>query len=264
MTQIGITEQGDAAVYASWKKWVYDKQLPAILITKDPRELIRSNQELFCGNLKGNVILHATITGMGGTVFEPGVKNWAVQLDFLEEVLNKSYFHKERLVIRLDPIIPTFAILNDVYLENIINISKFAVKNNLRFRTSFFDYYPHVRERFSKLALENPPQMAELILNLNKAQPELHLPLDSRIAFLEVLKEYTGLTDEMIEICGEPGMKCTGCVSQKDLDIFGIKLDEDPITGKQRPACACLGLKKELLDNKHPCMHNCMYCYWKN
>ncbi len=264
MTQIGITEQGDAAIYDSWKKWVYDKQLPAILITKDPRELIKNNQELFCGNLKGNVILHATITGLGGTIFEPGVKNWKIQLDFLKEMLSKGYFHKERLVIRLDPIIPTFAILDSTYLESLIDISKFAVENNLRFRTSFFDYYPHVRERFAKLALENPPKIAEFIVNLDKAQPELHLPLESRIAFLEVLKEYAGLTDDMIEICGEPGLKCTGCVSQKDLDIFGLKIEESLPAGLQRPACACLGIKRELLDNKHPCKHNCTYCYWKN
>lgn len=31
----------------------------------------------------------------------------------------------------------------------------------------------------------------------------------------------------------------------------------------QRPACACLGIKYELLNNKHPCAHKCAYCYWK-
>lgn len=51
---------------------------------------------------------------------------------------------------------------------------------------------------------------------------------------------------------------------KKDLDIFGIELDKDPETGMQRPACACLGIKRELLDNNHPCAHGCLYCYWKS
>ena len=53
-----------------------------------------------------------------------------------------------------------------------------------------------------------------------------------------------------IEICGEPGINCTGCLSERDLDTFGVELDKDLETGMQRPACACLGIKKELLNNK--------------
>lgn len=76
MVQIGITERGDAAIDTVWKTWVYEKGLPAILITKDTVKLITENPGLFIGDeLKGNVILHATITGMGGNWLEPNVPN---------------------------------------------------------------------------------------------------------------------------------------------------------------------------------------------
>lgn len=261
MIRIGITEQGDAALNNGWKSWVYEHNNPAILITKNPKKLIEENRELFFGdNLKGNVILHATITGLGGTCFEPNVQSSFDTLMFLTKCVSDSSFHKERLVIREDPIVPAFAIVDEAYRENLFNIAKFAVDNNTRYRTSFFDYYPHVRERFNELDNKVSP----LIEKLNNIQPELHLPLETRLRFLEILKKNTSLTDEMIEICGEPGMKCTGCVSQKDLDIFGISLEDEIEQGFQRPACACLGLKKELLNNKHPCGHNCIYCYWKD
>jgi hypothetical protein len=31
----------------------------------------------------------------------------------------------------------------------------------------------------------------------------------------------------------------------------------------QRPFCACLANKKELLKEKKQCRHNCLYCYWR-
>jgi len=34
-------------------------------------------------------------------------------------------------------------------------------------------------------------------------------------------------------------------------------------TSGQRKVCACLSLKKELLNHRGQCQHNCLYCYWK-
>lgn len=261
MVQIGITERGDAALNTGWKKWVENWQ-PAILITKNVIKLIEENKQLL---LNGNVIIHATITGLGGTQWEPNVPYYKNILEFLEKQI-KYDFPKERLVIRCDPIIIPFidpdleVYKNYNYKSVITEILNFAIDNNLRYRISFFDYYPHVRERIKDL----PQNLA--IEKLNQMQPELHANIILRQSFLDMVKDYIssrgGKTE--VEICGEPGLPCTGCLSKKDLDIFGIKLDEDPETGVQRPACACLGLKRELLNNKHPCKHNCVYCYWKN
>jgi len=259
MVQVGITERGDAALNTSWKKWVENGQ-PAILITKNVIKLIEENKQLL---LNGNVIIHATVTGLGGTRWEPNVPNYKKVLEFLEKQIRYG-FPKERLVIRCDPIfIPFMAPETQSifdYKSIISEILNFAIDNDLRYRISFFDYYPHVRER-----VKNLPQTL-VIEKLNQIQPELHANILLRQGFLAMLEDYIttrgGKTE--VEICGEPGLPCTGCLSKKDLDIFGIELDKDPETGMQRPACACLGIKRELLDNKHPCAHGCLYCYWKD
>lgn len=259
MVQVGITERGDAALNTGWKKWVENGQ-PAILITKNVIKLIEENKQLL---LNGNVIIHATVTGLGGTRWEPNVPNYKKVLEFLEKQIRYG-FPKERLVIRCDPIFIPFMAPETQSLFNyksiITEILNFAIDNNLRYRISFFDYYPHVKERVKDL-----PQTL-VIEKLNQMQPDMHADILLRQGFLAMLEDYitvrSGKTE--IEVCGEPGLPCTGCLSKKDLDTFGIELDKDPETGMQRPACACLGLKKELLDNKHPCAHGCLYCYWKD
>jgi DNA repair photolyase len=259
MVQVGITERGDAALNTGWKKWVENGQ-PTILITKNVIKLIEENKQLL---LNGNVIIHATVTGLGGTRWEPNVPNYKKVLEFLEKQIRYG-FPKERLVIRCDPIfIPFMAPETQSifdYKSIISEILNFAIDNDLRYRISFFDYYPHVRERVKTL-----PQTL-VIEKLNQIQPELHANILLRQGFLAMLEDYITTRGKKteVEICGEPGLPCTGCLSKKDLDIFGIELDKDPETGMQRPACACLGIKRELLDNKHPCAHGCLYCYWKD
>lgn len=288
MVSVGITERGDAALSNEWNPWV-EKGLPAILITKNPVKLINENPLLFSkSNRHGNVILHATITGMGGyAIFEENVPHWNQTLSKLQKILDNPDFDRSRIVIRQDPIFVPFLIaMGSGYMDMAMEVSKFAKKNGLRYRMSFLDLYPHVKVRMlnacqklddqeDKMRAElakggalmvnhEHPHAVELYNKIIKLQPEMHLPLNTRLDFLELLKNKTGLTDDEIEICGEPEMKCTGCLSKRDFDTFGIELDKDPDTGFQRPACACLGLKKELLSNKHPCGHKCVYCFWKD
>ena len=260
MASIGITERGDAALTKEWYSWVYKNHQPAILITKDPRKLVKENRSLFFGEVKGNVILHATITGLGGTPIEPGVTNYKEQLNYLSDCLQNPDFHRERLVIRQDPLIPFF-IQDPEYQGAVTEIAKFASNNGLRYRISFLDYYNHVKDRFA-IIKEQYPRWTVCINNQNKYQTDLHIKLSLRESFLQSLIDL-GIPESIIEICGEPGMKCTGCISQRDLDIFGISVTETLLKNMQRPACACLGIKYELLNNKHPCAHNCAYCYWK-
>ena len=257
MIQIGVTERGDAALNSDWKDWVYLFHQPAILITKNPIKLIEDNPKLFVkNNPKCNVILHATITGMGGTWLEPKVLNSDFVIQKLKEFLIKDFDHK-RIVIRQDPIFIPEMFINNEYKNKIFEIGKFAKENNLRYRISFLDLYQHVKDRISQA---NPSHFEYI----SKVQPNKHLSEKIRLKFLEILKKNTGLTNDEIEICGEPGIKCTGCVSEKDLNTFNIKLEKEVEIGFQRLNCVCLGIKKELLNNKHRCAHQCLYCYWKD
>lgn len=137
-------------------------------------------------------------------------------------------------MLRIDPIIPTtdgIGIAHEIY----------SCRADTRVRISFMDQYQHVRS--------------------NLAQVKFHLPYEDFHAPLELRRQ---VWEDMgkPEVCGEPGLPCTGCVSTKDCEVLGV----EPITGvsHQRATCACLANKKELLTCKSPCHHGCLYCYWRN
>jgi DNA repair photolyase len=232
---IGITERGDAALNYEWLPWV-QKRKPAILITKDVGKLAAVLEENFLCSFE-NIIVHATITGMGGSSLEPHVPLLKVSVAGLEHLL--TFLRKENVVIRIDPIFPDETGLR--YAIRVWELTKrFGVQ---RYRISFLDAYPHVRDRFKAIG--------------TKIHWEgVHAPLEERKAFLERMPM-------QVEVCGEPGLPCHGCLSATDLKLLGVKSDITA-SGVQRPACACLALKKELLNNKTRCPHGCLYCYWQD
>lgn len=247
---VGITEANDAALCEDWVKWV-EKGEPTILITKNAPLLLQNHPDLI---FKKNVIVHVTCTGLGSTVFEPNVPKPEVVLSWLEK---RSPEFRKRLVLRCDPICPPyFTYSNDLfngkdYYDNVMKILKTAKDLNMRIRISFLDMYPHVRHR-----------IFERGLTISEAYTDLHLKLDYRQKCLDLFNE---MCPQDYEICGEPGMSCSGCVSLKDLRTFfgdDFKVPEMPV-GVQRQGCACLAMKKELCKTKGPCSHGCLYCYWK-
>lgn len=225
--KIGITERGDAALNTDWMKWVSEDK-PAILVSKQPNVVY----ELLRGMRIKNVIVHATITGYGGWFVEPNVPACGIALAGYNNLI--ELLGKDRVVLRIDPVISTEK--GTEVAKSILNYKK-----DTRVRISFFDNYKHVKERFRKEETDPLPW-------------DFHAPLDLR---QKVWKELG-----KPEVCGEPGFKCTGCISEKDCEILGV----EPIDSnfKQRSACACLGNKVELLKDKKPCFHSCLYCYWQN
>lgn len=244
--KIGITESGDAALDYTWvkKAALCDG---VILVTKnltnDLINKIMANPKKF--------IVHATCTGMGGTMIEPNVPDCKQQLTQVQKLLDTG-FPKDHIVIRLDPIIPTEKGLKTA--QKVIDAA--PIKH---FRISVMDAYPHVRMRFKNANVPLP--YGE---NAFQATP---------MQFNAMRKWLENQSDECIfEACAEPKLSGTkhvsivGCVSANDLVKFGITSDEiaSLAIGKQRPTCLCLSCKTELLQNKKRCPHGCLYCYWKD
>lgn len=240
---IGITERGDASLNDSWIKWVKNDKKPTILITKSPSRLIEKilkPNELLYKN--PNFIIHCTITGLGGTVYEPNVKDFKEELDSLIELSKK--LGEKHIVLRIDPILP----YNIEPALEVLNEAR-KLDFNGRYRISFLDFYKHVVERFLKNGIEIPK------IYKKDGVYNLHAPLYLRRS---IVKKYFS----MAEICGEPDLYCTGCVSE--LDCKTLKVIPNEKKSQQRLSCMCLAMKKELLNNKSPCFHNCIYCYWKD
>lgn len=236
MTKIGVTERGDAGLDFSWMR-TYKNYDAVILMTKHLSHLFIEQAA------KINSIVHATITGHGGTIYEPNVPNLLISkmyFDLLVKTLGP-----ERVVLRIDPIIPNESgIAKAIFVYDQLHVN-FPKKT--RVRISFLDQYPHVKERFIKAGLK---------------------PLDYYFhAPIELRKKIAAYFPDA-EICGEPGLSCVGCVSAKDLEILKIKTDSvepyDRVAkGLQREECKCLAYKTEMLKNRSRCRHECVYCYWK-
>ena len=192
-------------------------------------------QELIM-DYKDNVILHSTTTGYGGTKIEPGVSPYPKVINALNSFINQG-FPAEKVVLRVDPIVPTEEGLNIAF--KVIDICPKDIK---RIRISFMDGYDHVKNYFK---LEN-----------------FHAPLFIRKEMLnKIIERYP---NKEIEVCGEPGIEqSTGCISVKDYKILGYPEPKNLNTLNIRRGCMCLSSKKELLSLPKKCLNGCVYCYYR-
>lgn len=250
MTNIGITERGDAALNTKWIDYI-KKGGYAILISKDPVKLFEIIHKNLTDDECKRVIIHCTITGYAGTDLEPNVP----LLDegtFETELSSPSGISTKvaKMVLRVDPIIPTEEGLK--VAEKVIDKWSYYFEE---IRISFIDNYYHIQNRGVKLPWKT-----------------LHAPLNDRkwahAEICDLLYKKLGsnwLKEHKVSVCGEPGFECNGCVSVDDLIHLGLAWDNlnNELKG-QRKFCNCLANKVELLNNRHPCKHGCKYCYWKD
>ena len=227
-TTIGITERGDAALDFGWSPWV-EQGRPAILISKDPMRL-HERLTKHIVNPMPNIIVHATITGYGGTPLEPNVPRPEMALKGYEKLI--ALLGTKRVVLRVDPVVPS-----DLGL---LLAAEMVHQAEGRVRISFIDSYDHVRGKMAAA-------------HMSLGWETFHAPFDIRKKAWENLGKP--------EICGEPGFECTGCVSKVDCETLGVSPGE--VGDAQRSYCSCLTNKKELLKNKSQCAHGCLYCYWR-
>ena len=249
--KIGATDGGDAGLDQSWVDKLNTVD-GAIVITKNLtqgfRDAVLSNKE--------KLIVHATTTGYGGTVLEPNVPSVDEQFDSIMALVRFG-FPKERIVIRVDPIIPTPKGIKTA--EDVIK--KFIGAGFSRFRVSIIDMYPHVRERFKQAGLPLP--YGENGFSPNAEQVHAVDEMLMR-AFA-----YYGARSPMprFEGCAEPGLSNVihcGCVSGYDLKLLGLSETETADgVGYQRKHCMCYSGKTELLKSNSRCEHGCLYCFWK-
>lgn len=243
--KIGITEAGDAGIDLSWE-YKLGTVDGAILITKDVNkdfiEAVMRNRD--------KVIVHATCTGYGGTIIEPNVPNFENNFSNIRELISYG-FPKDRIVIRVDPIIPTE---KGIYRAKTIIGIAIRDLDIFRFRVSIIDLYNHVKKRFKSNGIPLPFD--------KYPSPKQISDVNSMIS--DIYDKYSYLPLR-IESCAEPKLthciKC-GCISDYDLKLLGLSDENGTYSGFQRKNCMCYDGKIELLSHKNQCKHGCLYCYW--
>ena len=240
--RIGITESGEIAFNLEAFDRLYDGN---IIITKRLTNAV--NEKLV--EHQDKIILHLTVTGMGGSRIEPFVPKAEETYKKLVELLENG-FPISHVVLRVDPIVPT-----EKGIETALGvITAFSGLGIKRLRFSFLDNYKHVKKRFKEEGI------AELYGG------EFHAPLELRQEYAKKIEEVAhdgGF--ETVEACGEPGIESVSCLSQRDVDILGLT-DKITLEGsaEQREGCGCPANKSELLRIRpHQCENKCLYCYWR-
>ena len=244
--RIGITECGDPSLDFSWVNKVNTVD-GVILITKNLTDIVIDKVKPHLDKF----IFHVSCTGFGGSVLEPNIPKYELQLKQAQKLI-KLGVGLNKIVIRVDPIIPT-----EKGLKTARTVIETAISMGfIRFRVSLLDAYPHVRARFIEIGIPTPYG--------NYFNPSHNMVRNANKMFAELKKLYPNI---IIESCAEKDLietEILGCVSKKDFELLGLSIDYCDTAGYQRKNCLCCSAKTELLEKKERCPYNCLYCYWRN
>lgn len=170
--------------------------------------------------------------------------------------LIREGFPVERIVLRIDPIIPTPGGIKLASRVLDLGIEEYRIT---QYRISVIDPFPHVRERFVQAGIQPPFtgfQDADVqFTRVNSLVGETS----------EIIRNECDLTN-CVECYAESkltnAVQC-GCISEYDIKLLGLKTDKHYSRGMQRQNRLFRSCKTELLTNKCNCPNGCLYCYWK-
>lgn len=263
---IGCTERGDAALNLSWYDKAVDRRSAYsgfVLITKGISRPEFQDKVMALENERpGKTVIHACITGWGGTAMEPGAADYKTSVDAVKQLINKG-FPADHIVIRIDPIFPTTE-----YVGRAADVSSYAhnvIPEVKRYRVSIYDDYINARREMIKRGFE-PVDGIQGMKNEAMRQPT---PEQVKIVAEAMIN---AAPEQKYELCAEPELASAypehfvwfGCISQADCDLMNVVVPEGTgINNQNRFGCRCLQVKKEMLTDTKPCGHNCAYCYWR-
>lgn len=204
--------------------------------------------------------IHCTITGLGGTKFEPQVPKPELMVESCLDFFSKHMIDLKAVTLRIDPILDEALGLQ--LGEAMLSMKAFSEAEVKDCRISIIDYYPHVRDRFTRYGLklkypnnfQSPEARQEELIGYfyqqaNRFGMRLHLCAE-QIPRYKYLRKVGDIDTE-------------GCASAASWERLGIE-DLKPATKKQRADCTCDLSKQDLLTGlSKGCPDGCVYCYWR-
>lgn len=197
-------------------------------------------------------IIHFSITGLGGTKYEPGVMKPNDLLDRIQAML-KLGLDPESVTIRIDPIVP--GVTSTKMIENIVKrASEMGIKT---IRFSIMDQYKTTKIYMEKLGYD----YSKFYDSASKhARDNVREQIET---FMDSLIDKYGVT---MSTCAEPlssnnRIKRDACLSVNAVNnMLGTNVPQSAGTGK-RKFCSCFGGKTDLLKYDNVCASSCAYCY---
>ena len=198
-------------------------------------------------------IIHFSITGLGGTKWEPGVMKPNDLLDRIADFI-KQGLDPEMVTVRIDPIVP--GVTSTQMIENIVKrASEMGIK---KIRYSVMDRYKTTSKYVEAIGYDYSKYYPQGGLH---ATQEVRDQIDG---FMVSMKEKYGVE---LFTCAEPNSKYADKISKEAClsvaavnNMLGTSIPETA-TGNQRQLCSCFGGKTDLLRYDNKCASSCVYCY---
>lgn len=217
-----------------------------VLWSKNPAPVLRHPHLSSLLDQYQQLFLHLTISGMGGTILEPGIPKTENILSLLPDLVQKLK-SPDRIHVRFDPIVHVKFQDNRMYsnLEQFQALAFYLKNLDIKnIRISFLSSYPKVIKRLA----DNQIQILDISERIRKKEIKW-----------------------MQNICNELGMHLHGCV----VDVMepGRCIDGELLTrlhpekiqanpekaSGQRPHCGCT--KSWDIGWYWSCPGGCLYCY---
>lgn len=223
-----------------------------VVITKFPEALLTEQLRSVLAAFD-QVVVQATVTGLGGGPLEPRVPPAEVTLAALPRII-EFVGGPERVAVRIDPIVHWAAAdgpRDPAELRSNIDlfgdIARRAAELGVRcVKTSLVTPYPKVKARFAAAGLEL-----------------VELTGDRREAILSRLEREAARAGVRLDFCCEPTRPRTACVDAATLTRLhprGLPARPDRASG-QREHCGCTHAIDLAWYSTHPCPSGCLYCY---
>lgn len=197
-------------------------------------------------------IIHFSITGLGGTKYEPGVMKPNDLLDRIQAML-KLGLDPESVTIRIDPIVP--GVTSTKMIENIVKrASEMGIKT---IRFSIMDQYKTTKKYMEELGYDYSKFYDGVSMH---ARDDVREQIET---FMDSLIDKYGVT---MSTCAEPlssnsRIKRDACLSVNAVNnMLGTNVPQSAGTGR-RKLCSCFGGKTDLLKYDNVCASSCAYCY---
>ena len=224
-----------------------------VIWTKDPTNLLHHQPLREALSRVGQVFIHWTITGLGGTFLEPNVPPAAEQLRLLDDITG-YVGDPGRVHWRYDPLISALPVGRGLCAPPQASNLDLALFRSLArpiaragvpvVHTSFATMYPKVIRRLAAAGVEAEECDAEF-----------------RRDFLQQLAAAAGEFGLRLQTCCEPGFPRQRCIDGellRELHPSQAPCRTDRARG-QRTLCGCthsLDIGRYL-----PCPNRCLYCY---
>ena len=228
------------------KEYPPDRVHTIVLWTKNPKNMVLRNGLREVLSCYRQIYVHLTITGMGGSAFEPEIPPWEETTCLLGEVAEVTG-SPERICWRFDPIVEAerggeaFSNLN--YFPRLAGaVAPFGIKH---VKVSWVSPYRKVTARMAKSGWR-----------LCQKSPE---EKGRQASFLKEVCEGFGFSLGFCSMEGFPVSRCIDGERLTRLHPDGLRCSNEKARG-QRHLCGCTK-SVDIGWYTDRCKHGCMYCY---